>query len=195
LDVFLSNEDRHAYLHLLSEYGKRFGITYLAWCLMTNHIHLIAVPEDEMSLARGIGEAHRRYTRRVNLREGCRGYFFQGRFYSCPLDGPYLLAAVRYVLGNPVRAGLVGKPWDYLWSSARWTVGDVTDDVLATPSEMLADVTDWRAFLTGDVSWQTELRLHTRTGRPLGSEAFIRQIESVTGRGVRPQKRGPKRAN
>jgi putative transposase len=162
---------------------------------MTNHIHLIAVPEDEMSLARGIGEAHRRYTRRVNLREGCRGYFFQGRFYSCPLDGPYLLAAVRYVLGNPVRAGLVGKPWDYLWSSARWTVGDVTDDVLATPSEMLADVTDWRAFLTGDVSWQTELRLHTRTGRPLGSEAFIRQIESVTGRGVRPQKRGPKRAN
>jgi len=195
MNVFFSDADRYSYLDLLSEYGKRFGVSFLAWCLMTNHIHLIAVPEDKSSLARGIGEAHRRYTRRVNFHEGWRGYLFQGRFHSCPLDGQYLLAAVRYVLRNPIRAGLADKPWDYQWSNARWIVGDALEDPLATPSETLADITDWRSFLMGDSRQLKEIRQHTRTGRPLGSESFITQIESLIGRVVRPQKRGPKRGN
>ena len=195
MNVFFSDDDRYAYLDLLSEYGQRFGVSFLAWCLMTNHVHLIAIPEDESSLARGIGEAHRRYTRRVNLREGWRGYLFQGRFHSCLLDGQYLLAAVRYVLRNPVRAGITDKPWDYPWSSARWIVGDALEDALATPSERLADITDWRSFLMGNSCQLAELRQHTRTGRPLGSESFITQIESFIGRVVRPQKRGPKKGS
>lgn len=195
MNVFFSDDDRYTYLDLLSEYGQRFGVSFLAWCLMANHVHLIAVPEDESSLARGIGEAHRRYTRRVNFREGWRGYLFQGRFHSCPLDGQYLLAAVRYVLSNPVRAGIAGRSWDYPWSSARWIVGDAHEDALATPSEMLADITDWRSFLEGSPCQLTELRKHTRTGRPLGSEAFTNQIESLIGRVVRPQTRGPKRGS
>ena len=69
MDVFFSDDDRRAYLDLLSEQGRRFGVHYLAWCLMTNHVHLIAIPEQELSLARGIGEAHRRYTHRINFRE------------------------------------------------------------------------------------------------------------------------------
>ena len=193
MNVFFSDDDRYAYLDLLPTYGQRFGVCFLAWCLMTNHIHLIAVPEDELSLARGIGEAHRRYTCQVNFREGWRGYLFQGRFHSCPLDGQYLLAAIRYVLRNPVRVGMADKPWDYPWSSARWIVGDVPEDALATPLGMLADITDWRSFLEGDTGQLGELRQHTRTGRPLGSEAFNNQIESLIGRVVRPQKRGPKR--
>ena len=123
------------------------------------------------------------------------GYLFQGRFHSCPLDGQYLLAAVRYVLRNPVRAGMAGKPWDYPWSSARWIVGDAHEDALATPSEMLADITDWRSFLKGSSCQLAELRKHTRTGRPLGSEAFVSRIELRIGRAVRPQKRGPKRGS
>jgi len=194
MDVFFSDVDRYAYLDLLSEYGQRFGVSFLAWCLMTNHVHLIAVPRDQASLARGIGEAHRRYTCRVNSRQDWRGYLFQGRFHSCPLDGQYLLAAVRYVLRNPVRAGVVNQPWDYPWSSARWMVGDAQEDALAIPSEMLADITDWKSFLlTCNSGQQAEFRQHTSTGRPIGSEAFIDQIESHIGRAVRPQKRGPKR--
>ena len=195
MDIFFSDADRHAYLKFLFEYARRFGVSFLAWCLMSNHVHLIAVPEAEMSLARGIGEAHRRYTCRCNLREGWRGYLFQGRFYSCPLDGQYLLAAVRYVLRNPVRAGMVDVPWNYPWSSARWMVGDAATDALATPSELLADITDWRDFLLDDSSQLAELRQHTRTGRPLGSEAFVDQIEASVGRVVRPQKRGPKKGS
>ena len=133
MDVFFSDDDRYAYLDLLAEQGRRFGVRYLAWCLMANHVHLIAIPEQESSLARGIGEAHRRYTRRINFQQGWRGYLFQGRFHSFPLDGNYLLAAMRYVLRNPVRAGLVNRPWDYPWSAARWLAGFASEDPLASP--------------------------------------------------------------
>jgi putative transposase len=192
MDVFFSTEDREEYLCQLREQGERFGVRYLAWCLMTNHIHLIAVPESESSLAQGIGEAHRRYTRYINFREGWRGYLFQGRFHSCPLDGKYLLAATRYVLRNPVRAELVEHPWDYEWSSARWLLGLADTDPLAEQSPMLDDVTDWRAFLSTDEKANAELRKSTRTGRPLGSDTFLGHLESLTGRSLRPQKRGPR---
>jgi putative transposase len=193
MDVFFSDADRCAYLDFLSEFGQRFGVSFLAWCLMTNHVHLVAVPKESTSLALGIGEAHRRYTRRVNFRSGCRGYLFQGRFHSCPLDGRYLLAAIRYVLRNPVRAGIAEQAWDYEWSSARWQVGEVRDDRLAVQSEMLAEIDDWRQFLgVGCIELDT-LRKSTRTGRPLGDDSFIDHVESIVGRAVRPEKRGRKR--
>jgi len=74
---------------------------------MDNHIHLIAIPKYETGLAKAIGEAHRLYTRRINFREKVRGYLFQGRFFSCPLDNSHLYSAVRYVERNPVRAKIV----------------------------------------------------------------------------------------
>jgi putative transposase len=70
-------------------------------------------------LRTALDEAHRRYTRRVNLREGWRGYLWQGRFASVPMDEPHLLAAARYVERNPVRAHLARAPGDWRWSSAR----------------------------------------------------------------------------
>jgi putative transposase len=195
MDVFFSDEDRTEYLKHLAEQGKRFGVTYLAWCLMTNHVHLIAIPEEEQGLARGIGEAHRKYTRYINFRENWRGYLFQGRFHSFPLEAAYLLAAVRYVLRNPVRAGIARRPWDYRWSSAKWFVGAQADDPLAIPSDMLADITDRCAFLLHEEDSLGELRRHTRTGRPLGSESFLTRLEHLTGRVLRPRKRGPKQSS
>lgn len=194
IDVFFCDVDRVEYLQQLSEQGQRFGVEYIAWCLMTNHVHLVAVPEEERSLALGIGEAHRRYTRYVNFREGWRGYLFQGRFHTLPLEGSYLLAAVRYVLRNPVRAGVVKRPWDYPWSSAKWFIGERRDDPLATPSDMLADIADRRSFLLQDDDSLTEFRRHTRTGRPLGSESFLVHLERSTGRDLLPKRRGPKPA-
>ena len=158
MDVFFSDDDRREYLKQLADQGERFGVKYLAWCLMTNHVHLIAIPAEESSLARGIGEAHRRYTRYVNFREGWRGYLFQGRFHSFPLEGRYLLAAVRYVLRNPVRVGIARSPWDYPWSSARWFVGEKPHDPLAILSDMLADIADRRLFLLLEEDCLPELR-------------------------------------
>jgi len=78
---------------------------------MPNHVHLVAVPKTAEALARAVGEAHRRYTRRINFREGWRGYLWQGRFASFVMQRRHALAAVRYVERNPVRAGLVRRAW------------------------------------------------------------------------------------
>ena len=78
-----------------------------AYCLMPNHVHLILVPSDDDGLRAALGEAHRRYTRHINFREGWRGYLWQGRFASFPMDESYLLACSRYVELNPVRAKIV----------------------------------------------------------------------------------------
>lgn len=192
MNVFFSDGDHREYLKMLAEQGERFGVKYFAWCLMSNHVHLIAIPAEESSLARGIGEAHRRYTRYINFREGWRGYLFQGRFHSFPLEGSYLLAAVRYVLRNPVRAGIVQRPWDYRWSSAWWFVDEKPGDPLAVPSDMLADITDRRFFLLSEEESLSDFRKHTRTGRPLGSESFLAHLEQLTGCLLRPRKPGPK---
>jgi len=90
-----------------------------AWCLMPNHVHLIVVPETENGLARAIGEAHRRYTRRINSRENWKGHLWQERFASFPMDETYLLAVARYVEMNPVAAHIVKRAKEYRWSSAQ----------------------------------------------------------------------------
>lgn len=82
IDIFDDDEDRELYLALMREQGERFGVRFLAWCLMSNHVHLVVVPEGEQSLGRGTGEAHKLYTRAKNFRAGVRGYLFQGRFGS-----------------------------------------------------------------------------------------------------------------
>ena len=192
MDVFFSDDDRREYLKQLADQGERFGVQYIAWCLMDNHVHLIAVPTTESSLAKGIGEAHKRYSRMINFREGWRGYLFQGRFFSCPLEGSYAIAAIRYVLGNPVRAKLCKQPWDYVWSSARWMIGLAESDPLATRSSLLSEIDDWRSLLKRGPTEAADIRKHTRSGRPLCSDAFLQYLELLTGRELRLRKAGRK---
>jgi len=191
MDIFFSDDDRRAYLGLLAEQGRAHGVEYLAWCLMTNHVHLIAVPVSERSLAKGVGEAHKRYTRRINFREGWRGYLFQGRFFSCPIEPSRLIAVVRYVLRNPVRAGLADQAWGYRWSSARWLVGSADSDPLVSDPGPLAEVDDWRTTLMISDGEDAVIRRHTRTGRPMGGEPFVTYVESMLGRVLRKRKPGP----
>ena len=116
--TFFQEEDYAAYLALLGEWCGRCEVQVWAYCLMPNHVHLIVVPQSEDGLRRGLGEARRRYTRRVNFREGWRGHLWQGRFASFAMDDRYLLRAARYVELNPVRARLCRVPWRWRWSSA-----------------------------------------------------------------------------
>jgi len=147
MDIFVNDEDRRAYLDLMKEEALRFGVTFLSWCLMTNHVHLIAVPSAEASLARAIGEAHRRYTRYKNFADGVRGYLFQGRFGSCVLDQTHLLAAGRYVERNPVKAGMVEQATDHHGSSARYNCGMAKSDPLVAERILPSLVNDWSSFL------------------------------------------------
>lgn len=109
LPISFSDEDRQAYLGLLAEAAATSRTRCLAWCLMDNHVHLILVPESADGLRAMLREAHRCYTRRVNFREGWRGYLFQGRFASYPMDDAHLIAAVRYAENNPVAAKMVAR--------------------------------------------------------------------------------------
>jgi len=192
--VFFSDEDRKKYLEYLRFFGDKFGVKYWAYCLMDNHVHLIAVPETEESLAKGIGEAHRRYTRKINSREGWRGYLWQGRFASYCLDQKYLYAAVRYVERNPVRAGMVRRAEEYLWSSAKAHVLGQKDPLLSE-SFLSKEIKDWSSFLQIEDSKQDMkyLKRHARTGRPLGDEAFLTKLEIMTGRTLRKKKPGPRK--
>jgi putative transposase len=94
---------------------------------MPNHVHLIAVPNTKDGLNLAIGEAHRRYTRHINFREGWRGHLWQGRFSSFIMAEKYLLTCTRYVELNPVRAGLVKKPEACPWSSAKAHINEQND--------------------------------------------------------------------
>jgi putative transposase len=192
-EVFFSDKDYEAYLELLAEHCQANAVEIWAYCLMPNHVHLIAIPETEGSLARGIGEAHRRYTRMINFREGWRGYLWQGRFASYPLDSAHLLMAARYIEQNPVRARLRRLPWRYPWSSAaEHIVGKSKGLVSVEP--LLEMVSDWKEFVSGGLEEEEleVIRRHSRTGRPLVEEKFIEHLESQLGRVLRPLKRGPK---
>jgi putative transposase len=194
--IFSSDEDRHQYLQYIQEESARHDLEILAWCLMTNHVHFVAVPYTEESLARGFGEAHKRYTRMKNFRDDVRGYLFQGRFGSCVLDERHLLAAVSYVENNPVTAGMVKHAWQYKWSSAAYHVGVVKKDILVKSKNLYGLVKNWRAYLEERIEWKEDidhLRKATKTGRPLGYEDFVRKIEKLTGRLLQRQKPGPKK--
>ncbi len=194
--TFFEEGDYRRYLALMGQWCQRCGVEVWAYCLMPNHVHLIVVPSSEDGLRRGLGEAHRRYTRHVNLREGWRGHLWQGRFASFPMDERYLMRAARYVELNPVRAKLCRAPWRWAWSSAAaHVVGK--DDGLVCVRPLLQRAGDWRAFLSeGLEADEAELfRHHERTGRPLGQARFLDRIEKTLGRVIRPHKRGPKPKN
>jgi len=192
-ETFFNDEDYAAYLSLLGEWCGRCGVEVWAYCLMPDHVHLIVVPDSEDALRRALGEAHRRYTRRINFREGWRGHLWQGRFASFAMDERYLLRAARYVELNPVRAKLCRAPWRWRWSSAAAHVAG-RDDGLVRVTPLLKRVKDWREFLmeTLEADEAELLRCHERTGRPLGKPAFLDRVEATLGRIVRPAKRGRK---
>ncbi len=159
---------------------------------MPNHVHLILVPSDEDGLGRALGEAHRRYTRRINFREGWRGHLWQERFHSFPMDETWLMAAARYVELNPPRAGLVKRARQWPWSSAAAHLAG-RDDGLVEAAPLLELAPDWRDYLAEDLEAEKleAPRRHARTGRPLGTAGFVTRLERHFGRPLAPRKPGP----
>jgi putative transposase len=193
--TFFGEEDFRLYRELLATWCARHGVEARAWCLMPNHVHLVLVPAAELGLRRALGEAHRRYTQTVNRRQGWVGHLWQGRFASCALDPQHLLAAVRYVELNPVRARLVATPEAWPWSSAAAHLTG-REDGLVMAAPLREAVGDWRAFLDGGLPKRDAdvLRRHERTGQPLGDAGFVAELEGQLGRRLRPGKRGRRRA-
>ncbi len=188
--TFFSEEDFRLYKVLLKEWCQFHCVEIWAYCLMPNHVHLVLVPPTEESLRLAVGEAHRRYTAKVNKRQGWTGCLWQGRFFSYPMDDSYLLRTVNYIEMNPVRAGICKDPDEYRWSSAADRINDVGDSVI-TPNIFtnFAKQQFRQIMLLSDEELE-EIRIHERTGRPLGSESFVEELEKNLGRDLKPRKSG-----
>jgi REP element-mobilizing transposase RayT len=132
-DIFRDDIDRERFLLMLSQTVVRFGWRLLAWVLMSNHYHLV-VQTPQPNLSRGMHWLNARYAQWFNMRHDRRGHLFQGRFHGALVEKEsYLLTVARYVVLNPVRAGLIASPADWRWSSHRQTAGiDVPEPWLAS---------------------------------------------------------------
>lgn len=138
-----------------------------------------------------MAETHRKYTYMINIRNNWKGFLFQGRYGSFPMDEAYLYCCVRYVERNPVRAGLVKLAEQYRWSSARAHVFGFNDPLLS-PMPLRSQIKDWSIFLRGEEKEEDleQLRKNQLTGRPLGNEDFIEYLERLTGRIIRKRRSG-----
>ena len=193
--VFLEDRDREAYLETLREYTQRYRLEIWGYCLMSNHVHLIAIPTEEDSMAKALGRTHSDYARYANLlRRGC-GHFWQARFYSCPLGPSHRWAALAYIETNPVRAGIVNSAADYPWSSARAHLRD------RDPRQWLA-LAEWRLGYTperwaqvlgaglAEEAFRERFRRATESGLPLGDQAFVREWGKRRGRDLEVRRPG-----
>ena len=187
-DVFFSHQDRATYLNLVQDHRQDAGVRILGWCLMTNHVHWVVVPDSADSLAVLFRRVHGRYAQYLNVRKGRSGHVWQNRYFSCPVSAAQEENVLRYVEWNPVRAGMVNVPEEYQWSSA-------AAHLIGPQAErgVLLDWTYWRNMggaeawkrrleLVEDVRDAQRIRRATFAGSPLGSECFVAEIEAVFGR-------------
>lgn len=174
--VFFTKRDRQVYLGLLADQSRLAHLRVLAYCLMSNHIHLVVVPAEVDSLALCLQRVHGRYAQYLNARRRRSGHLWQNRFFSCPLDSQHLWTALRYVEQNPVRAGLVIEPEDWRWSSATAHLGGRDEsralDLAFWRETGGADA--WRQLIeqTTDSEELHRLRRATYACRPCGDKAF-----------------------
>ena len=194
--TFFRQSDYVAYIELLAEHCQRHGVRIWGWCLMPNHVHLIAVPESEEALRLAIGKTHRHYTRRINFRRGWRGHLWQGRFASYPMENAHLRQAARYIDLNPVRAGFVTRPEDWRWSSAPGRILSRSDPLLAPDCPLLRtrEIRNWAKYLAEGLQPDERERFqrHERTRRPRGSQEFVDKIGQCLGRDLQRKKAGRK---
>ncbi len=192
--TFFEDGDYALYLDLLADAAGRHGVEIWSYCLMPNHVHIIAVPRDTDGLSQTFRHVHRHYTGYVNTRLRVTGHLWQGRFSSVAMDEQHLCAALRYVALNPVRARLVARAEDWRWSSvgAHYS-GD--DDCVVRVAPALERVGDFKVFLGEDFDeafTYAALRKAETIGRPVGSKEWLEDMAARTGRPLLPGRRGPK---
>jgi putative transposase len=196
-DVFFSDADRDLYLKLLKEYTRKYEVEVLGYCLMTNHVHVIATPSTANGLAKALGRTHNDYARCLHIRRRESGHLWQSRFFSCAVEQRYLWAVLAYVERNPMRAGLISRCEDWPWSTARAHLNLPVATGWLSLASWARNWTPgmWRVALAeglDEAEVQSRLAEATKTGRPLGEDAFVQACEGESGVILRKRKPGPK---
>ena len=199
--VFFAEEDYAQYREWLIEAAEKNGLKVHAYVLMTNHVHLLAVPQSRNSLPKTMQSLGRRYVRHVNALYRRTGTLWEGRYRACPIDSEdYFISCCRYIELNPLRAGMVEHPRQYRWSSYR-AHAEGREDALAQFHPMLRrlgrTIEDrqmaYRALIRERLEPQfvEALRRATNGGWALGGEKFRKQIEQAAKRRAAPRPPGP----
>ena len=182
--VFANPIDYEKYLSSLSKYSEEKETAVLAYCLMPNHIHLLVRPSEEETLAKMMQGVTLCYSKYFNRENGRTGRLWECRYYSTVIDGDsYLWTVSKYIENNPVRAGIVKKPEDYPYSSAKAHILRKEDPILKEPLFDKGELDEYRRFVTleEDRRILEEIRRQTRSGKPLGDGGFIEALSEKTG--------------
>lgn len=202
--IFLASKDYEVFLECLREAKRKCRARLYAYVLMTNHVHLLVEPEHKGDLGRFMQSVGRRYVRYINDTYERTGTLWEGRFKSAVVSrDEYLIACSRYIELNPVRAGMVGHPRDYRWSSYRGRALGQPDPLLDedpwyvslgnSTTDRARVYADWLEASIVDKEWEL-IRRATQQGRAVGSDAFQDDIGSRVGRRLKGETRGrPKR--
>jgi len=198
--VFFFDDDYQAYLAWLKEGCERHGCFIHAYVLMTNHVHLLVTPDSSDAISRMIQFVGRNYVTYVNHRHGRSGTLWEGRHKGSVIeDDTYLLACMRYIELNPVRAGMTKTPEEYPWSSYRDNAFGERSGLLVRHRLFMdlgrsekARQNAYRELISHalDPEQLHLLRAAVQTGTPLGNRRFRERIERVTGNRVGQLRRG-----
>lgn len=199
-DVFHSQQDREIYLRLVEANIRDAGVRVLAYCLMTNHVHWVVIPEREESLAVLFRRVHGPYAQYLNARRQRSGHLWQNRFYSCAVAREREDVVLKYAEWNPVRAGMTDTPAAYRWSSAAaHLTGPRSERIALIDWEYWAErggAAWWREHIAGreETGDAVRVRRATYAGAPLGPTSFVEKMEQQFGRHWRkpgrPAKKG-----
>ncbi len=191
--VFFSDTDRYKFILMLRKAAGEYGVSFLAWCLMDNHVHLIAIPEKSDSFSSCFRKSHSQYAFYINSQYDWKGHLWQYRFHSSPLGPSYLYNAIRYVEQNPTRAKIALNPWDYMWSSAGFHIGHRRHDLLLdADAGMCIDIDDWQQYLAMDPEFTKILKIRKalKKNYPVGRYWFLKQMENTHHISAVPRDRG-----
>ncbi|MCB1194666.1 transposase [bacterium] len=176
--IFDGHEDVVFYCETINRYAVSYGLQIYAFCLMNTHVHFLVIPPESGSLARTFNTAHMQYSQYRNRKHKIRGHLWQGRFLSCVIEQTFAERTMRYIERNPVRSGIVAYPWLYKWSSARAHTDKDTSPIHLHHLSFNQYSGEWKNFLMDeDEEICRELRIKTRRGLAIGSDAYIRQLE------------------
>ncbi len=179
--TFFNEKDYLFYITILTDYCRRYEVKILSYCLMPDHVHLIAVPNEKQSLSRCLRIVHSRYTQYINSRTCSKGQFWQGRYSSHVMDEGNLLVCARYIEINPVKREYVKQPEDWRWSSSRAHISGKND--LLVVADFLPEKVEmtWKEFLAekrpeqeADIFYR-----HEKSGKPLGSNDFLERVAKI----------------
>ena len=183
-DVFFSPDDRVSYLEWLQHYSSLYKLGIIAYCLMTNHVHIVGIPRNEESISSIMQFVNMRYTQLINRNMGFDGHLWHGRYFSTALDETYLWHAIRYVEQNPVRAGMVEFAEQYQWSSASYHCGIGMNNLLYSDEALKSFFEDWIQTLRSvpDQKITDTIRIRTQKGFPCGDSDFDRRVLDKRGK-------------